>query len=70
MGKGVGRALLLYLYKLMTTEGLATAASTRMLEYRRIRLYERCGFTSVLRGREFSKSMGIEREGASGEAVG
>lgn len=62
-GKGVGRALLLHLCELMAAEGLATARlDTHARNERAIRLYERCGFSIVWRGREFSKSMGVELE--------
>ncbi|MDC9812557.1 MULTISPECIES: GNAT family N-acetyltransferase [Rhizobium] len=62
-GKGVGRALLLHLCELMAAEGLATARlDTHAGNDGAIRLYQRCGFTIVWRGREFSKSMGVELE--------
>lgn len=62
-GKGVGRALLLHLCELMAAEGLATAVlDTHAGNDGAIRLYQRCGFTIVWRGREFSKSMGVELE--------
>ncbi|MGO7868236.1 N-acetyltransferase family protein [Rhizobium leguminosarum] len=60
-GNGVGRALLLHLCELMAAEGLATARlDTHAGNKGAIRLYERCGFTIIWRGREFSKSMGVE----------
>ncbi|NNH63845.1 GNAT family N-acetyltransferase [Rhizobium laguerreae] len=46
-GNGVGRALLL---------------NTHAGNKGAIRLYERCGFTIIWRGREFSESMGVELE--------
>ncbi|WP_072638643.1 GNAT family N-acetyltransferase [Rhizobium leguminosarum] len=62
-GKGVGRALLLHLCELMASEGLATARlDTHAGNEGAIRLYERCGFTIIWRGREFSKSMGVSLE--------
>ncbi|MGO7032966.1 GNAT family N-acetyltransferase [Rhizobium ruizarguesonis] len=62
-GRGAGRALLLHLCELMAAEGLATARlDTHARNQGAIRLYERCGFTIVWRGREFSKSMGVELE--------
>jgi ribosomal-protein-alanine N-acetyltransferase len=62
-GQGVGQALLLHLCELMAAEGLPTARlDTHAANEGAIRLYERCGFTIVRRGREFSKSMGVELE--------
>ncbi|AJC79098.1 GCN5-related N-acetyltransferase protein [Rhizobium etli bv. phaseoli str. IE4803] len=62
-GKGVGRALLSYLYELMAAEGLATVRlDTHARNERAIRLYERCGFTIIWHGVEFSKSMGVPLE--------
>ncbi|MBB4238029.1 ribosomal-protein-alanine N-acetyltransferase [Rhizobium esperanzae] len=62
-GRGVGRALLVYLCELMAAEGLATARlDTHARNTGAIRLYESCGFTIVWRGREFSRSMGVELE--------
>ncbi|OWV73682.1 acetyltransferase [Rhizobium sp. R339] len=62
-GKGVGRALLLHLCELMAAEGLATARlDTHARNARAIRLYERCGFSIIWQGIEFSKSMGVPLE--------
>ncbi|MGK6312962.1 N-acetyltransferase family protein [Neorhizobium sp. DT-125] len=62
-GRGVGRALLLYLCDLMISEGLAIARlDTHAKNSGAIRLYERCGFVIVWRGPEYSKSMGVELE--------
>ncbi len=62
-GKGVGRALLLHLCEVMASEGLAIARlDTHAGNEGAIRLYERCGFSIVWRGREFSESMGVELE--------
>ncbi|WP_313140030.1 GNAT family N-acetyltransferase [Rhizobium croatiense] len=62
-GKGVGRALLLHLCELMATEGLATVRlETHARNERAIRLYERCGFSTIWHGVEFSKSMGVPLE--------
>ncbi|MBY3083887.1 GNAT family N-acetyltransferase [Rhizobium laguerreae] len=62
-GNGAGQALLLHLCELMAAEGLVTARlDTHARNEGAIRLYERCGFTIVWRGREFSKSMGVELE--------
>lgn len=61
--KGVGRALLSYLCELMAAEGLATVRlDTHARNERAIRLYERCGFTIIWHGVEFSKSMGVPLE--------
>ncbi|PDV89530.1 GNAT family N-acetyltransferase [Rhizobium sp. H4] len=62
-GKGVGQALLLHLCELMATEGLATVRlETHARNERAIRLYERCGFSTIWHGVEFSKSMGVPLE--------
>ncbi|MEB3043683.1 GNAT family N-acetyltransferase [Rhizobium mulingense] len=62
-GRGVGRALLLHLCELMATEGLATVRlDTHARNESAIRLYERCGFTIIWHGVEFSKSMGVPLE--------
>ncbi|EJC79092.1 acetyltransferase [Rhizobium leguminosarum bv. trifolii WSM2297] len=62
-GRGVGRALVLHLCELMANEGLATVRlDTHARNEGAIRLYERCGFAIVWRGREFSKSMGVPLE--------
>ncbi|WP_221097482.1 GNAT family N-acetyltransferase [Rhizobium binae] len=62
-GRGIGRALLFHLCALMAAEGLMIARlDTHAKNKGAIRLYERCGFTIVWRGREFSRSMGVELE--------
>ena len=62
-GRGVGRALLLYLCDLMMSEGLPTARlDTHAKNSAAIRLYERCGFTVIWRGVEYSRSMGVDLE--------
>lgn len=62
-GRGVGKALLLHLCALMKAEGLETARlDTHAKNSGAIRLYERCGFTIIWHGIEFSKSMGVPLE--------
>ncbi|ANL46597.1 GCN5-related N-acetyltransferase protein [Rhizobium phaseoli] len=62
-GKGVGMALLLHLCKLMATEGLATVRlDTHARNESAVRLYERCGFSTIWHGVECSKSMGVPLE--------
>ncbi|WP_183693213.1 GNAT family N-acetyltransferase [Rhizobium leguminosarum] len=62
-GRGVGRALLLHLCELMAAERLATVpVDTHARNERAIRLYERCGFSIIWHGVEFSKSMGVPLE--------
>lgn len=62
-GRGIGRALLLHLCDLMVTESVVTARlDTHARNTGAIRLYERCGFVIIWRGREYSKSMGVELE--------
>ena len=62
-GRGVGRTLLLHLCALMAVEGLATARlNTHARNKGAIRLYERCGFTIIWHGIEFSQSMGVPLE--------
>ncbi|WP_221155304.1 GNAT family N-acetyltransferase [Rhizobium lentis] len=59
-GRGIGRALLLHLCEVMAAEGLATARlDTHARNEGAIRLYQRCGFTVIWHGIEFSKSMGV-----------
>lgn len=62
-GRGIGKALLLSLCDDIRAEGHQTARlDTQARNAGGIRLYERCGFDIVWRGREYSKSMGIELE--------
>lgn len=62
-GRGIGRALLLHLCDLMASEGLSVARlDTHAKNAGAIRLYERCGFTIIWRGLEYSKSMGVDLE--------
>jgi len=62
-GKGFGKALLLHLCEAMRNEGLVTARlDTHARNGGAIRLYERCGFTIIWHGIEFSKSMGVPLE--------
>ncbi|HEV7435587.1 MAG TPA: GNAT family N-acetyltransferase [Pseudorhizobium sp.] len=62
-GRGVGRALVLHLLDLIAAAGHPLARiQTHAKNAAAIRLYERCGFTMVWRGREFSKSMDVELE--------
>ncbi len=47
----------------MTAEGLATARlDTHAKNAGAIRLYERCSFSIIWRGFEYSKSMGVDLE--------
>jgi [ribosomal protein S18]-alanine N-acetyltransferase len=62
-GRGYGRALVLHVCRLISAEGHALARiHTHARNIRAIRLYERCGFSIVWRGLEFSKSMGVDLE--------
>ncbi|MBW9053406.1 GNAT family N-acetyltransferase [Rhizobium mesosinicum] len=62
-GKGIGKALLLYLCELMKGQGLETARlDTHAKNSSAIRLYERCGFKIIWHDIEFAKSMGVPLE--------
>ena len=62
-GKGVGRALLLHLVEVIRSTGHETATiQTQASNVGAIRLYERCGFTIIWRGIEYSKSLGVDLE--------
>lgn len=62
-GRGVGRALIHHMIDLIAAAGHPVARiQTHARNAAAIRLYQRCGFTIVWRGREFSKSMGTELE--------
>lgn len=61
--KGIGRALIEHLLSVMRREGLERARiHTHGSNTGAIRLYQRCGFTIVWRGLEYSKSLGVEHE--------
>lgn len=62
-GRGVGRTLILRLLDIIGAEDHPLARiQTHAKNGAAIRLYQRCGFIIVWRGREFSKSMGTELE--------
>ncbi|MBT9370493.1 GNAT family N-acetyltransferase [Rhizobium sp. CSW-27] len=62
-GKGIGRALVEHLLSVMRREGLERARiHTHGSNAGAIRLYERCGFSIVWRGLEYSTSLGMEHE--------
>ncbi len=62
-GRGAGRALLEYVFSLMTSEGIERARiATHARNAGAIRLYERCGFVLVWRGMERSEAMQMEVE--------
>nr|WP_244618109.1 GNAT family N-acetyltransferase [Rhizobium sp. RU35A] len=62
-GRGVGKALILHLLAVMREEGLARARiHTHGNNAGAIRLYQRCGFSIVWRGLEYSRSLGVEHE--------
>ena len=62
-GRGIGKALVLKLIDRIKAEGHKTAKiHTHASNSGAIRLYQRCGFSIVWRGSEYSKSMGIYLE--------
>ncbi|SFB61111.1 ribosomal-protein-alanine N-acetyltransferase [Rhizobium sp. NFR07] len=62
-GKGIGRALVEHACERIEAEGHATATiHSHARNASAIRLYERCGFSTVWRGIEPSKSMGMDLE--------
>ncbi|MDP9839715.1 ribosomal-protein-alanine N-acetyltransferase [Neorhizobium huautlense] len=62
-GRGVGRALVLHILSVIAAEGHPLARiDTHASNANAIRLYERCGFETVWRGIEFSKSMNVDLE--------
>lgn len=62
-GRGVGRTLILHLLDIIGAEGHPLARiQTHAKNGAAISLYQRCGFSIIWRGREFSKSMGTELE--------
>ncbi|MCJ8518946.1 ribosomal-protein-alanine N-acetyltransferase [Pseudorhizobium tarimense] len=61
--RGVGRTLILHLLDIIADEGHPLARiQTHASNAAAVSLYERCGFTIVWQGKEFSKSMGVELE--------
>lgn len=61
--RGVGRTLIEHLLSVMRGEGIAVARiHTHARNAGAIRLYQRCGFTIVWRGLEYSKSLGMDHE--------
>ncbi|WP_425298950.1 GNAT family N-acetyltransferase [Rhizobium sullae] len=62
-GRGIGQALLLHLCDIMAAQGHVKARlDTHAKNSEAIRLYERCGFTIIWRGLEYSKNMGVDLE--------
>lgn len=62
-GQGIGAALIAFLCAQMRSQGHAMATiHTHAANAGAIRLYQRCGFSIVWRGLEYSKSMGVELE--------
>ncbi len=60
-GRGIGKALVLFMIERIKAEGRATARiHTHARNAGAIRLYQRCGFSIVWRGIEYSKSMGMD----------